>query len=930
MEFASDLLERSEQQRAIDAALRDARQGLGRVLVIEGNAGIGKSRLLQELRRTASPNQRVITARASELERGFAFGVVRQLFEGIVRDPELGPLATEGAAASARAIFEEVPGERAGASFAILHGLHWLALNLAEQQPLVLAIDDLHWCDASSLRFFAYLARRLEGTSILLATATRPVTPATVDAELVAELLADPSAMHLYPQALSEEGVAALLAAQLDQPADPAFVRACFGATDGNPLMLRQLARSLQAEGTTPTAANAASIRRAAHRALSRTVLARVGRYSSDAIAVARAVAVLGNSADLPLVAAFTGLEPAAITAAWTELVDAEILRRDVLAFVHALVRDAIYFDLPEPERETMHLQAARHLSALGGSMERIASQLELAPALGDPWVADIAEQAGDAATRRGAPDAAARHLRRALDEPPAPERRLIVMQKLAEALFDVDAPAALELLQAIAVQQDDPAERGATEIALVQAMALTDRWIEASALAREAHERLEGHPDLQAILETIRAVATMFGADDWPGLHAMEAYRDLAEGQSLGRRLRAGQAALWWTYDGGTSTECAALAERALGSDPTILRDHTLVAVAPLYVMGLADRDEGLDLWQRAREDAHRSGSVILKLTADMWLSFTLQRRGDLAEAITGLNDALGLMLRWGSGDEPKRYCCSSLALAYLDAGDNDRAREALSIAPPQPGNRSLGSLLWWHANAWAYFDAGDAEQALAATETLEQRSAWIASPIGIDFRIPRALAQHRLGDAAGAEATIQDALEIAERWGSPFVLGQALRVAGEIRGEDGLPDLRRSAELLDGSCAKVQFTRTLIAYGAALRRDRRPTEAREPLERALELGRACGSPGLEEAARTELAATGVRRRATELGGAGSLTPSERRVADLAAGGRTNREIAQALFVTPKTVEVHLSAAYRKLGIASRHALSGVLTGAA
>ena len=133
----------------------------------------------------------------------------------------------------------------------------------------------------------------------------------------------------------------------------------------------------------------------------------------------------------------------------------------------------------------------------------------------------------------------------------------------------------------------------------------------------------------------------------------------------------------------------------------------------------------------------------------------------------------------------------------------------------------------------------------------------------------------------------------------------------------------------IVDGSAARLEHARTLLALGAALRRARRPAEARDPLRSAAELAASCAADALAETARGELLATGVRPRTTARTGLAALTPSERRVVGLAAEGQTNRDIAQALFVTPKTVEVHLSNAYRKLEVRSRQELRPLLEAA-
>jgi DNA-binding NarL/FixJ family response regulator len=151
---------------------------------------------------------------------------------------------------------------------------------------------------------------------------------------------------------------------------------------------------------------------------------------------------------------------------------------------------------------------------------------------------------------------------------------------------------------------------------------------------------------------------------------------------------------------------------------------------------------------------------------------------------------------------------------------------------------------------------------------------------------------------------------------------------VLGELKGDAGIDDLRESVAVLERSMMRLERAKALASLGAMLRRKREPTEAREPLREALELADACGAKPLVEFARTELYATGARPRTEAASGLGALTASERRVASLAAEGNSNRDIAQALFVTPKTVEVHLSNAYRKLGIRSRRELPAELVG--
>jgi DNA-binding CsgD family transcriptional regulator len=200
--------------------------------------------------------------------------------------------------------------------------------------------------------------------------------------------------------------------------------------------------------------------------------------------------------------------------------------------------------------------------------------------------------------------------------------------------------------------------------------------------------------------------------------------------------------------------------------------------------------------------------------------------------------------------------------------------------------------------------------------------------NPAFLAWRSHAALALLALGRQDEAWPLALEELELARIWGAPRALGAALRVAGLVEGgQRGLVHLEEAVDVLAQSPAKLEHAKARTELGAALRRSKRRSEARDQLRHAVELATICGAARLTARAETELLATGARPRRIALRGPESLTPSERRVAQMAAEGPTNREIAQALFVTPKTVEVHLSSVYRKLGISSRSQLHAALT---
>jgi DNA-binding CsgD family transcriptional regulator len=331
--------------------------------------------------------------------------------------------------------------------------------------------------------------------------------------------------------------------------------------------------------------------------------------------------------------------------------------------------------------------------------------------------------------------------------------------------------------------------------------------------------------------------------------------------------------------------------------------------------------------VWQAAFADAHRRGSLFAIGGIHLWHGFTLYRRGELAEAARELEAASDAFELWGFSSHADVYVCAILAHTLVERGDLEAARLALERGG-DPDSSHDGARFWLNAQIELLVAEGRHEQAVAVAEQIAGRWPHVVNPAAGPWRSLQAQALDRLGRHEEALARAEEELELARRWGAPWALGRALRMLGTIdREERGIDLLEEAVTVLAGTPARLEHAKALFALGSALRLARRVSDAREPLRRALELADVCGADGLTEQVRAELYATGARPRTTALKGVDALTASERRVAGLAAEGQTNRDIAQALYVTPKTVEVHLSSAYRKLAIRSRRQLAAALT---
>ena len=481
---AGRLLDRAEELRAIALAVNAALSGSGSALLVEGVAGIGKTRLmLHACQRAADAGLTVLTARAAEFEGGYAWGVVRQLFEPVMRAGGGPRLAGDAARLAGPALALGTRSEQD--SFAVLHGLYWLTVGIAEQAPLLLAVDDLHWADQPSLRFIAHLARRLDGLPVLLVLTVRePRSGTAQDKAMIAGLAEEAGVTVLRPGALGRGACAALLRGALGQEPSAAFLAACRERTGGNPLLLRALLSSLTAEGVTGTDADVPWLRGLTPGSVSRSVLLQLGRMPAAAVTAARAVAVLGTTATVARVGWLAGLdEDAATEAIGALMADGLIEGERALRFVHPLVRSAVYQDMAPPLRQRWHGRAARLLDAGGASPEEVIVHLLAAGSTGSSWVTGRLRAAAADARGRGAPDVARLCLERALAEPPPIGDRPDVLFELGrlEVMRD-PATAARHLAAALAGMPGWP-QRGAVALALSEALALCGRFAEAVAM---------------------------------------------------------------------------------------------------------------------------------------------------------------------------------------------------------------------------------------------------------------------------------------------------------------------------------------------------------------------------------------------------------------------------------------------------------------
>ena len=938
------LLEREGELAELDRLADDARGGRGRMVLVEGPPGIGKTSLLAVLRaRSREHEMLVLAARASELDREFPFGLVRQLFEPLLSraEPARRHELLRGAAAGAESLLRggAVAGVRreedADPSFAHFHAFYWLVANLADEHPLALVLDDVQWADASSLRFLEFLAPRLDELPVLIAVAARTSEPGS-ELRDIDPLATDPQSVVLSPAPLGGDAVSALVVAELGDAPSPDFLAACREVTGGNPFLLRELLRELAADGITPDSTGVGVVRQVAPPTVARAVVLRLARLGGAASSVARAVAVLGDSVPLHRVLALAGsIDQGEGERAAAALAEAGILADSrPLEFAHPILLAAVYADIDAAERDHLHRRAARLLADEGAEADAIAVHLLNTEPAEDARIAKTLREAARRALARGAAEVAVACLRRAVSEPPPAGERGPTLLELASAEFRAGDPGAAasdfeEGMRAAA----DPRTRAGHAAEWGYALQAAGRYEQALAVRERAIEDVAGvDRDLALSLEAgvIASAGLDMSRRAWAG-ERLGRYRGRLSGQTPGEaELLALQAAAD-AVDPERRDSADELADRAAGP-LAVLVDGGRISSTPFFsaieLLMLADRAEPVRrILDRGIEDARRHGSAPAFAFLSGWRCLLLARSGQLVEAEADARSSMSLALPQGwFGVAP--VMLGYILEALVDRGELDDAEDLLERSGfgerGPDDDLTLDPVV--HARARIRVARGDVAGARADLGALARRPArWNTYPA----LVPPVLVAPELasGDPDEDREAADRLMKEATVWGTPRAIGMALRAAGCVEGgERGLELLEQAVAVLDESPAPLEHARALTDWGAALRRANRRSASREPLRRALDEADACGAGALADRARHELRAAGGGPRRPRASGVEALTASERRIAAMATDGLSNPEIAQALFVTKKTVEAHLGNAYRKLGINSRAQLPAAM----
>lgn len=897
------LFGRAEQSAALDAAIDAPASGRSAVVVVEGAWGTGKSALLDRTcRRAEAAGLVVVSAVGVAPDRELELGVVHQVLEQVL------DIFPEGIA------------------------LHRVVATVAAERPVLLVVDDAHDIDAASARELVRLLARVDRPRVGVVIAGAPRRRPGWD--------------ELRAAAARRSGTRFVRLAPLDARAGASLVRHRVpAATDdevaelhrvsaGNPFLLRAAADAVvagaPADGLTTAVPDAIRHRVAAllheleaptRRLVEVASVDLLTRQPQMTPTVAVAPAVLASMLEL---------DDAALARCVDELADVGLIAQHDLGSIAPLTAAAIAAEMSATRREAVHRALANELWSSGAANDVVVDHLLRSSPGHSAWAVGMLRAAADEARGRGDLGAASALLRRALEEHPvAPVRASLLADLAVTEAVGRTPTAAARLDEAVAAQSSDT-RRAEVLHAVGRALVVSGQRADA-AMAFERGLELHASEEWDLLFGAALVNATRLHPQlrEPIGRRVGELLGRASHGTTTAARAAWAELAFEMLLRNDPVAEVIACARRGLPGTGAGASDDLALRTAVGVLAFAGDTATAIDAVDAALGSASIAQSAAavasLRFRRGQCRAFT----GELVAARDDLEAALGHRAAgWGEfAAEAGLYLTEVLIeLAHVDAA----AALVDDIATDLRQHRQATDAAIIYARGRVRLAQRRAREALTDFQEAGRLAADVfgnRNPSVLAWRSGAAAAAHRMGATAAAEQLADDELRDARRFGEPRSLAHALRTAGRVKGgDDALAHLQEALDVVAGSPARLEHAYVLADLGGALRRAGRVAEAEQHLREAGDLADRLGAVTLGRMVREKLRLVGRRPRRLRVTGPGALTPSEVRVATLAAKGMTNREIAQELFVTLKAVEFHLGNTYRKLGITSRRQLPQAL----
>lgn len=933
------ILERDDDLDRCSVVLERARAGAGATIVVEGVAGIGKSELLARVCAESAVRGIIpLGVRGNQRDQLLAFNGVRALlrrwiagFSAEERKRLLG-----GAAAHASVpLGLQIP--LRGASGSVIgstEALYWLLVNAADvvnsrgpDAALLFAIDDAHWLDAESLDWLEFVTDRLSGLPIVLVIAYRPNEPNSGSA---LPRIALRATEVIRPQPLSRDAVRAVIVRGLSRrgPApDESFCSEIHLRSGGNPFYLRWMLALARDRGLTPSSAAGAAVARLTPRQVVVYLNERLSGLGPAAQRLAQTIAVLGPETSLDGAIRLAGLSVEEGKREYDRLCKTAILAdQSSLDFCHPIIRNAVYEDIDPSLRSDTHLTAARQLHAAGASLEAVAAHLLNVHVAGDPWVVDQLCAAAAESMASGLASTAARYLERAIDEPPPPAAQCQVQLRHGQALALGETAAALPALLTAYQQAPDDGLRTEAAVALAKTYGYADQLGNAVRLLDAAIERC-GDTSSRDQLTAEQLLWGAWWADDPRRADRMRQLDRIApplKGIGHVQRLLITLHAWSLVWRAEPRTQALHATQRVLSDGVTFtdLDQGMEVGTITAFVHMFSDEIGAADaLFDQAVDEFERDGwrGTHLAIARAHKGNIAL-RQGRLADAVADASIALRLADRTGSGTAGEWFATGTLVEALLSRGEIARATAVCAdrnYSTPWPEAVILPIPQGLYGTL--QLARGETGKGIGTLRRVGQwlEHAHMTNPSICPWRFELARALSRSApDEAHEIATA--AQQHADRFGAPVTRGQAMRTLAALNPNTAIELLEESTRILRDTANQLEHAHALTDLGSALAQRGHSDDARTPLSSALLLADECGALSLRTTITNQLKSIGApldmpRRRST------ILDPTHRRVAQLAARGLSEPEMANDMVLSLNTVTTILREVYDELGITTR-----------